>query len=106
MTRSIDSALPGVRAGLFRPAQHVVTVRQGSTVAMLDLERCVMYATTPFGAESWDALTGAARPPHREMGEAGGEPGEDEGAEALARIAGYLLDCRLIELVPFQGGDR
>jgi len=104
VTRSFDPAHPGPAEGLFRPADHVLALPQGSAIAILDLERGVVYATTPFGAESWSTLVGGARPPHRAVVEAKATSGsdDDEGRDAWARIAGYLLDRRIIE--PVAGG--
>ena len=98
MTRSLDSAHPNPVDGLFRPTGHVLVVAEGSALAILDLERGVVYATTPFGGESWSTLVGGGRPPHRAVG-TGSERGEEEGGDAWARIAGYLLDRRIIEPV-------
>jgi hypothetical protein len=104
VTRSFDPAHPGPADGLFRPADHVLALPQGSVIAILDLDRGVVYATTPFGAESWSTLVGGARPPHRAVAEAKATSGsdDDEGRDAWARIAGYLLDRRIIE--PVAGG--
>jgi len=59
MTPSFDPAHPGTPAGLFRPAEHVLVVPQGSALAILDLDRGIMYATTPWGAEAWGTLVKA-----------------------------------------------
>lgn len=104
MIPSSNPALPVSADGLFRPAEHVVVVRQGSAIAILDLERAVVYATTPFGAESWASLVGEARAPHQAAAETGRQPTDDENADAWARIAGYLLDCRIIEPVASSTG--
>ena len=101
MTRSLDPAHPDPIDGLFRPTGHVLVVAEGSALAILDLERGVVYATTPFGAESWTTLVDGGRPP-RVAGEAGSELAEEEGRDAWAGIAGYLLDRRIIE--PASGG--
>jgi hypothetical protein len=98
VTRPLDSAHHDPIDGLFRPAGHVLVVAEGSALAILDLERGVVYATTPFGAESWSTLVGGGRPPHRAV-EAGSEHGEQEGRDAWAGIAGYLLDRRVIKPV-------
>jgi hypothetical protein len=102
VTRSFDSAHAGPADGLFRPADHVLVIPQGSVIAILDLERGVVYATTPFGAESWSALVGGVRLPHQAVAETSSGPDHDEGRDAWARIAGYLLDRRIIE--PVAGG--
>jgi hypothetical protein len=98
VTRSLDSAHSSPIDGLFRPAGHVLVVAEGSVLAILDLERGVVYATTPFGAESWSTLVDGRRPPHWAVG-TGSERGEEEGGDAWAMIAGYFLDRRIIEPV-------
>jgi hypothetical protein len=98
VTRSLDSAHPNPVDGLFRPAGHVLVLAEGSALAILDLQRGVVYATTPFGAESWSTLVGGGRPPHLAV-EAGSERAEEESGDAWAGIAGYLLDRRIIEPV-------
>jgi hypothetical protein len=98
VTRSLDSAHSNPIDGLFRAAGHVLVVAEGSVLAILDLERGVVYATTPFGAESWSTLVDGRRPPHRAVG-TGSERGEEEGGDAWAMIAGYFLDRRIIEPV-------
>jgi hypothetical protein len=100
VTPSFDPANPGLREGLFRPAEHVVVVPQGSAIAILDLDRGVVYATTPLGAESWSTLVGGGRPPHRTVAEKRSEAGDDEDRHARAQVAGYLFDRCIIELVP------
>jgi hypothetical protein len=102
VTRSFDPAHPGSTAGLFRPADHVLIVPQGSVIAILDLEQGIVYATTPFGAESWSMLVAGAPQPRRAMAETASGSDHAEGSDARARIAGYLLDCRIIE--PVVGG--
>jgi hypothetical protein len=102
VTRSFDPAHPGFTDGLFRPADHVLVVPQGSAIAILDLELGFVYATTPYGAESWSTLVGSARPPLRAVAETRSGPDDDEGSEAWPRIAGYLLDRRIIG--PVAGG--
>jgi hypothetical protein len=97
VTPFFNPAHPGRPAGIFRPADHILVVPQGSAIAILDLERGVVYATTPLGAESWSTLVGGARPPRQKMVE--GRPDDDEGAHARAQMAGYLLDRRVIEPV-------
>jgi hypothetical protein len=97
VTPSFDPAHPGSPDGLFRPAEHVLVVPEGSTIAILDLDRGVMYATTPLGAESWNTLVGGARPRQQKMVE--GQPDHDEGAHARAQIADYLLDRRVLRPV-------
>lgn len=99
MTPSFNPAHPGSTDGLFRPAEHVLVVPQGSAMAILDLDRGVVYATTPLGAESWSRLVGDERPPHRTVAEARSRPDDDEDCRAWARIAGYLVDRRIIEPV-------
>ncbi len=94
MTPSFDPAHPGSPDGLFRQTEHVIVVPQGSTIAILDLDRGVMYATTPLGAESWQTLVRGARPPRQKMVK--GRSDADEGAQARAEMAGYLLDRQVI----------
>lgn len=65
MSPASKPARRGPPHGLFRPSSHVVATRQGSTIAILDLDRGAAYATTPFGAESWNSLVGDAKPSHR-----------------------------------------
>jgi hypothetical protein len=97
MTRSFDPAHPRPATGAFRPADHVLVVPQGSAVTILDLEQGVMYSTTPFGAAVWSTLVGGVRPPHGAVAEARRGSGAGKGGDAWARIAGYLLDRRLIK---------
>lgn len=92
-----DPARSGPLSGLFRPADHVLVLPEGSVIAILDLERGVVYATTPLGAESWGTLVGGARPPRQKMVE--GQPDDDEGAHARTQMAGSLLERRVIEPV-------
>jgi hypothetical protein len=99
VTPSFDPAYPGPPDGLFRPAHHVLVMPQGSAIAILDLERGLVYATTPFGAESWSTLVGEGRPPHRMVAQSSTGSDDDEDRHAWARIAGYLLDGRIIEPV-------
>ena len=96
MTPTFDPAQPGSTDGLFRPGQHILVVPQGSAIAILDLERGVMYAATPLGAESWSMLVGNKRPSRRTVAEAQSGSDDEDGRE-WARIAGYLLDRRIIE---------
>ncbi len=98
MTPIFDTVNPGPTEGLFRPADHVLVLPQGSAIAILDLDRGVMYATTPQGAESWSTLVGGARPRHRTVAERRSEAGEDEDHHARAQVAGYLFDRCIIEL--------
>jgi hypothetical protein len=83
-------------AGLFRAAGHVVVVRSGSALALLDLERGLLFATTPDAAEAWQILVD-------------GQPvdawAHAAGAETLASLADYLLDRRLIEPRPAETPD-
>ena len=106
MTRLSHPVPPGPADGLFMPADHVLVVPQGSALAILDLEQGFVHATTPFGAESWSTLVGSARPPHQAVAEARSRPGDEEGRDAWARIAGYLLDHRIIEPVARGAGVR
>ncbi len=106
MIRSTQPALSGAADGLFRPARHVVAVGQGSAIAIMDLERGVAYATTPFGAESWASLTGTARARHQTAMGPGREPTGEESAAAWASVAGYLLDRGIIEPVARRARDR
>jgi hypothetical protein len=94
MTPSFNPAHPGPPAGLFRPADHVLVVPQGSAIAILDLDRGVVYATTPIGAESWGALVEGTRLPRNVVPE--GQSGQED-RHPWARVAGYLLDRRIIE---------
>jgi hypothetical protein len=105
MTRSFNPAHPRTAAGLFRPADHVLVVPQGSAVTILDLEQGVMYATTPFGAAAWSTLVDGVRPPHRAVAEARRGSVAGEGGDAWDRIAGYLLDRHLIEPVARSAGS-
>lgn len=102
MTPSFEPAHPGHTDGLFRAADHVVALPEGSALAILDLKRGLVYATTPFGAESWSTLVGRARGRGRVVEEASGEPGAKEGRDAWARIAGFLSDRGLIEPIAPQ----
>lgn len=104
MTHPFDPAHPRPAAELFRPADHALVVPQGSAVTILDLEQGVIYATTPFGAAAWSTLVGGARPPHQAVAEARRGFRSGKGRDALARIAGYLLDRRLIEPVARTAG--
>ncbi len=106
MTRSFEPAHRDPTHDLFRPAEHVVVVPQGSALAILDLERGVVYATTPFGAESWSTLVSGAKLRHRAATEARSGPGDAENHDAWARIAGYLLDRRIIEPAASGAGIR
>ena len=102
MTRSFNPAQPYPIDGLFRPAGHVLVVAEGSALAILDLEWGVVYATTPFGTESWSTLVDPARPPRPSIANARNGTGDDEGGDAWAGLVGYLLDRRIIE--PVLGG--
>jgi hypothetical protein len=99
VTPSRKPAHPGQPAAVFRPADHVLVVPQGSAIAILDLERGVVYATTPEGAESWSILMGDASPPRRKMVKEAAEPEADEDSQARAGVAAYLFDRRIIEPV-------
>jgi hypothetical protein len=99
VTPSFDTSHPGSSAGLFRPADHVLAVPQGSAMAILDLERGVVYATTSVGAESWSMLVAGTRPAHRRVAERQSGPDDDADAHVWAQVAGYLLDCRIIDPV-------
>jgi hypothetical protein len=99
VTRSFDSARSRPAAELFRAADHVLVVPQGSAVTILDLEQGIVYATTPFGAAAWSTLVSRARPPHQVVAEPRGGFHSGKGRDAWARIAGYLLDQGLIEPV-------
>jgi len=99
VTPSFDPAQPGSGDGLFRPGEHILVVPQGNAIAILDLERGVMYATTPLGAESWSMLVGNKNPSRRTLAESRSGPDDDEDRHEWARIAGYLLDRRIIEPV-------
>jgi hypothetical protein len=105
MTRSFDPAHPRPATGRFRPADHVLVIPQGSAVTILDLDKGVAYATTPFGAATWNRLVGGARPPHRAVAEVRSWSPDSEGRDAWARIAGYLLDRHLIEPVTRRAGN-
>jgi hypothetical protein len=99
VTPTFDPAQSGSGSGggMFRPGGHILIVPQGSAIAILDLERGVIYATTPLGAEAWGTLVEGARPPRPKMVEGQSEPADDEDHHEWARIAGYLLDRRIIE---------
>jgi hypothetical protein len=97
VTPSFDTSHPGSPLGLFRPAEHVLVMPQGSAIAILDLERGVVYATTSVGAESWSMLVAGTRPANGRVAEPSG-PDDHEDAQAWAQMAGYLLDRRIIEL--------
>jgi hypothetical protein len=99
VTPSFDPAQPGSGDGFFRPGEHILVVPQASTLAILDLDHGVMYATTPLGAESWRRLVSDERPPRRTVAEARCGPVDEEDRHIWARIAGYLLDRRIIEPV-------
>jgi hypothetical protein len=96
VTPSFDTAHPGFPSGLFRPAEHVLAVPQGSAIAILDLDRGVVYATTPVGAESWSALVHGTRLPREVAAE---RQSGQEDRHPWAEVAGYLLDRRIIEPV-------
>lgn len=108
MTRPSNPEPSRLSDGFFRPGDHIVVVRQGSALAILDLERAVMYATTPFGAESWAALIGKGPAPPPAVAEAGTgvESADDENVEAWARIASYLLDRGIIEPVATPAAEQ
>lgn len=100
MTPSFDpERSPPLHGGLFRAGEHVAVVRSGGAIAILDLERGTFYAATPDAADAWGMLV---------EGRAPREPPAREAAadhvDALARIAGYLLERRLIE--PSDGGGE
>jgi hypothetical protein len=97
VSRDLDPAHPGPSPGLFQPTRHVFVVTQGSTLAILDLERGVVHATTPFGADAWEMLVGGRSPSVREEGGSGAGV-ESKGGEAWSLVAGYFYDHRLIEL--------
>jgi len=105
VTRSFDPVHSRPAAGLFRPADHVLVVPQGSAVTILDLERGVMYATTPFGAAAWSTLVGSARPPHRAVAKRRRRSDAGDGRDAWARIAGYLFDRHIIEPIARGEGE-
>jgi hypothetical protein len=88
-------------AGLFRAAGHVVVVRSGSALALLDLERGILFATTPDAAEAWQILVDGRNVNGSVHARA---------TETLAALADYLLDRQLIEPRPAEltngeGGD-
>jgi hypothetical protein len=88
-------------AGLFRAAGHVVVVRSGSALALLDLERGILFATTPDTAEAWQLLVDGLK---------AGAPVLATAVKELAALADYLLDRQLIEPRPAdppdgKGGD-
>jgi hypothetical protein len=105
VTRSFHSGRSHPAAGLFRPADHTLVVPQGSAVTILDLERGVVYATTPVGAMAWSTLVGITKPPRRGVAEGRKESISSKGGDMLARIADYLLDQRLIEPVVRTAGS-
>jgi hypothetical protein len=96
VTPTFDPAQPGSGGGMFRPGEHILVLPEGSAIAILDLERGVMYATTPLGAESWSMLVGNTRSSRRTVAEAQSGSDDEDGRE-WARVAGYLLDRRVIE---------
>jgi hypothetical protein len=81
-------------AGLFRAAGHVVVVRSGSALALLDLERGILFATTPDAAEAWQILVDGRK-----------VDAPVQAAETLATLANYLLDRQLIEPRPAEPPD-
>jgi hypothetical protein len=83
-------------AGLFRAAGHVVVVRSGSALALLDLDRGILFATTPDAAEAWRILVD---------GRNVDGPAHAAATESLAALADYLLDRRLIEPRPTESPD-
>ena len=99
MTRSFHPAHPDAVRALFRPVGHVLALPEGSSLTILDLDRGIAYATTPFGAESWHSLVSGAGAPRDGLLQApdGGDGAEDR--DAWARVAGYFLDRRIIEPV-------
>jgi hypothetical protein len=103
VTRSSHPAHPDAVRPLFRPAGHVFALPEGSALTILDLDRGVAYATTPFGAESWHSLVSGARGLCDGVVRAPDDGDGAEDREAWARVAGYFLDCRVIEPV---GHDR
>jgi hypothetical protein len=105
VTRPFDPAHPRLAATRFRAADHVLVVPQGSAVAILDLEKGIAYATTPFGAAAWSRLVGSARLSHRVVAEVRSGSPDREGRDSWARIAGYLLDRHLIEPVARRAGN-
>jgi hypothetical protein len=102
MTRNFETVQSPRSGGLVRTAAHVAVARAGSALAILDLERGSMYATTPFGADAWAVLVEGRQLSDSMAGGRTGAASGDEGTEAAARIAGYLLDRRLID--PSNGG--
>jgi len=93
---------PPFRDGLFRTGEHVDVRRSGSAIAILHLERGTFEAATPDAADVWGMLVeGRAprEPPARAAAAAG-------GADALARIAEYLLGRPLIEPSDGDGKER
>lgn len=97
MTPSFDPAHPSTTDGLFRPADHVLVVPEGSAMAILDLERGVIYATTPLGAHLWSRMVADTKPSHRAVAIGNSWPIEDEDRHSWARSIGYLFDRRIIE---------
>jgi hypothetical protein len=101
---------PPLRGGLFRAGEHVAVVCSGSVIAILDLERGTFYAATPEAADAWAALV-EGRTPYGGAGREGSrapapEQGAADSAAVLARIAGYLLEQRLIEPSDRGGAER
>jgi hypothetical protein len=79
----------------------VIVVRSGSALALLDLERGILFATTPDAAEAWQILVD---------GRNVDGPVHATAAKTLAALADYLLDRQLIEPRPTElpdgeGGD-
>ncbi len=101
-----------MQPGLFRPSEHVLAVPSASSLAILDLEHGVLYTTTPFGARAWAELVRRIRLEGRSSRQPGSHASlpdfEDlpEDWDALAGVAGYLLNRGLIEPVSGQGNDK
>ena len=96
MTPTFKPANPRPPDCLFRPANHILVMPEGSTLAILDLDRGVVYTTTPSGAESWNALVNGKRPAGEQTSK---EQGGNENRHPWAGVADYLLDRRIIEPV-------
>jgi hypothetical protein len=83
----------------------VLAVPTASSLAILDLEHGVIHTTTPFGARVWADLVRGVRLEARSSRRLGSDASQlgaedlPEDVDALAGVADYLLDRRLIEPV-------
>jgi hypothetical protein len=84
-------------SGLFQPTAHVVSVPIASTIAILDLDRGTMHATTPGGARAWASLIDDTPLQRRSAARPQGERLYREDARILADMTDYLLKHSLVE---------